>query len=140
MSHEFLDSVEDILDAMDKAEILVEGFSYSEFEVDFRTNFAVVRALEIIGEATKRLPTSLREQYPDFLLFGWLEKETVNEGNEHLIDPELRGKIPRLLQTGGYFPNGDHGIQPDVTFPNLCRFMTLLHELCHNPEGEFPRM
>jgi len=65
VSHEFLDFVEDILDAMDKAEILVEGFSYSEFETDFRTNFAVVRALEIVGEAAKRLPTSLREEYPE---------------------------------------------------------------------------
>jgi uncharacterized protein with HEPN domain len=65
MSHEFLDFVEDILDAMDKAEILVEGFKYEEFETDFRTNFAVVRALEIIGEAAKQLPVSLREQYPE---------------------------------------------------------------------------
>jgi len=32
MSHEFLDFVEDILDAMDKAEFLVEGFAYPEFE------------------------------------------------------------------------------------------------------------
>jgi len=65
MSHEFLDFVEDILDAMDKAEFLVEGFAYPEFEEDFRTNFAVVRALEIIGEATKRLPMNVREQYPE---------------------------------------------------------------------------
>jgi uncharacterized protein with HEPN domain len=64
MSHEFLDFIEDILDAMDKAEVLVEGFTYREFEEDFRTNFAVIRALEIIGEATKRLPMSVREQYP----------------------------------------------------------------------------
>jgi uncharacterized protein with HEPN domain len=70
MSHEFLDFVEDILDAMDKAEILVEGFTYEEFETDFRTNFAVVRALEILGEATKRLPMSLREQYPAIPLQG----------------------------------------------------------------------
>ena len=65
MSHEFLDFVEDILDAMDKAEVLVEGFTYHAFEEDFRTNFAVIRALEIIGEATKRLPMNVREQYPE---------------------------------------------------------------------------
>lgn len=65
MSNEFLDFVEDILDAMDKAEILLEGVTYEQFESDFRINFAVVRALEIIGEATKRLPMDLREQYPD---------------------------------------------------------------------------
>jgi uncharacterized protein with HEPN domain len=49
---------------MDKAEVLIEGFTYREFEEDFRTNFAVIRALEIIGEATKRLPMSTRQQYP----------------------------------------------------------------------------
>ena len=83
---------------------------------------------------------ALREQYPDFVLFGWLEKETVNEGNEADIAPEIMSKVPALLRKGGYFPNGDHGIQPDVTFPNMCKFMTLLHEVCGNPEGEFPRM
>lgn len=64
MSHEFLDYVEDILDAMNKAESLLEGVGYSQFESDFRINYAVVRALEIIGEATKRLPDDLRLQYP----------------------------------------------------------------------------
>jgi len=65
VSREFLDFVEDILDAMDKAEILVEGFTYEEFEADFRTNFAVIRALEIIGEASKRVPMDVRRQYPE---------------------------------------------------------------------------
>lgn len=51
MSHEFLDYVEDMLDATDKIEILVKGVTFEEFEADFRINFAVVRALEIIGEA-----------------------------------------------------------------------------------------
>lgn len=45
MSREFLDFVEDILDAMKKAEMLIEGVSYSQFETDFRIHFAVVRAL-----------------------------------------------------------------------------------------------
>ena len=65
MSNEFLDYVEDIADAMEKAEILLQGVTYDQFEDDFRINFAVVRALEIVGEATKRLPMTLRDQYPD---------------------------------------------------------------------------
>ncbi len=83
---------------------------------------------------------ALRQAHPRFVLFGWLEKETVNEGNERLIKQEIMSKVPPLLEKGGYFPNGDHGIQPLVTFENLCRFMTLLHEVNGNPEGEFPRM
>ena len=82
----------------------------------------------------------LRDRYPDMVFLGWLEKECVNEGNEGTIEPEIVGKVPPLLGKRYYFPNGDHGIQPLVTFPNLCRFMTLLHEACGNPEGEFPRM
>ena len=81
----------------------------------------------------------LRRRYPELVLFGWLEKETANEGNESRIEPEILGKVPALLGQGRYFPNGDHGIQPPVTFDNLCRFMTVLHEVCDNPEGVFPR-
>lgn len=83
---------------------------------------------------------ALRRKLPEFILFGWLEKEVINEGNERMIEPEIISKVPALLKTGRYFPNGDHGIQPPATFPNLCRFMTILHEVCGNPEGEFPRL
>jgi uncharacterized protein with HEPN domain len=51
---------------MNKAETLLEGVSFSQFESDFRINFAVVRALEIIGEAAKHLPDELRQRDPDF--------------------------------------------------------------------------
>jgi len=82
----------------------------------------------------------LRKRYPKFILMGWLEKEVLNKGNGHLIKQEIMSKVPPLLEKGGYFPNADHGIQPLVTFENLCKFMTLLHEVTRNPEGEFPRM
>jgi uncharacterized protein with HEPN domain len=65
MNDEFLDFVEDIIDAMNKSEILIENVTFKQFESEFRINYAVVRALEIIGEATKRLPESIRAQYPN---------------------------------------------------------------------------
>lgn len=64
MSDEFLDYVEDIIDAMEKAETAITGVDYDRFAADFMINFVVVRALEIVGEATKRLPMTLRDQYP----------------------------------------------------------------------------
>ena len=82
----------------------------------------------------------LREKHPRFVFIGWLEKEAINEGNEDTIEPEIMSKVPPLLEKGGYFPNGDHGIQPLATFPSLRRFMTLLHEVTGNPEGEFLRV
>ena len=82
---------------------------------------------------------ALRRKHPELILVGWLEKEIINEGNGRMIEPEIMRKVPALLRSGRYFPNGDHGIQPPATFPNLCQFMTVLHEVCGNPEGEFPR-
>jgi len=81
----------------------------------------------------------VRENYPELILLGGLEKECANEGNEGNIRAEIEAK--RALIAGGrYFPNGDHGIQPLATFENLCKFMTLLHEVTGNPEGKFPRV
>jgi uroporphyrinogen-III decarboxylase len=82
---------------------------------------------------------ALREKLPEFVMFGWLEKEAVNEGNEDGIEREIMSKVPPMLERGRYFPNGDHGIQPLVTFEGMCTFMTILHEVCGNPEGTFPR-
>ena len=83
---------------------------------------------------------ALRARFPEFVLMGGLEKEVLNEGNDALIRPEIMSKVPGLLTAGRYFPNGDHGIQPPVTFPSLCKFVTLLHELTGNPNGEYPKM
>ncbi len=79
----------------------------------------------------------LRGQYPDFIFLGWVEKEIANEGNEHLMEPEFENKIIPMLKKGRYFPNADHSLQPMCTFPNLCKFMDLLHKATANPEGQF---
>ena len=64
MKKDFLVYLEDILDAMDKTEMFVAGMTFEQFEADLKTQYAVVRAIEIMGEATKRLPRATRSQYP----------------------------------------------------------------------------
>ncbi|AKB75315.1 hypothetical protein MSLAZ_2054 [Methanosarcina lacustris Z-7289] len=60
-----VDYLMDILDSIEKIEDFIEGFNFEEFSKDTKTIYAVVRALEIIGEATKNLPDSLRSNHPD---------------------------------------------------------------------------
>jgi uncharacterized protein with HEPN domain/predicted nucleotidyltransferase len=55
----------DILDAMEDAEDFVEGMTFGDVEGDLRTQYALQRAFEIIGEATKQLSEDIRERYPE---------------------------------------------------------------------------
>lgn len=64
MEREFDDYLRDILDAMEKAQKFVENITYEEFIKDDKTVFAAIRALEIIGEATKNIPDETRKQNP----------------------------------------------------------------------------
>lgn len=50
MKREIVDYIEDIISAMDKAMDFVKNMSYEEFTRDDKTVYAVVRAIEIIGE------------------------------------------------------------------------------------------
>ena len=65
MKDEFLDYVEDVLKAMDDALAFVNGMSYDVFVEDRKTVYAVIRALEIIGEATKNIPIPIKARYPE---------------------------------------------------------------------------
>ena len=60
-----LDYLRDALAAMHKAQEFVEGIDYTAFVQDDKTSFAVVRALEIVGEAAKLVPDGVRSQFPD---------------------------------------------------------------------------
>lgn len=54
------DFLRDILDSIDKIGNFIEGLDFDKFAKDDKTVYAVIRALEIIGEATKNLPESLK--------------------------------------------------------------------------------
>ncbi len=61
----YVDSLEDILNAIEKVMHFVEGMTYAQFAQDERTVYAVIHAFEIIGEAAKVIPPSVREKYPE---------------------------------------------------------------------------
>jgi len=65
VKREILDYIEDIISAMDKAMDFVKNMSYEEFTRDDKTVYAVVRAIEIIGEAVKNIPGNVRKNYPE---------------------------------------------------------------------------
>ena len=58
------DHLEDILNAARKALDFVAGMAYEDFLGDDKTAYAVVRALEIVGEATKRVSSEIRDIHP----------------------------------------------------------------------------
>ena len=64
MKREIVDYLQGIIDAMDAAEEFIGGMGHDEFATDKKTVYAVVRSLEIIGEAVKNIPEDERKKYP----------------------------------------------------------------------------
>lgn len=59
----YADYLEDILNAVERVAQFIAGMTFDQFAADDKTVFAVICALEIIGEATKRIPQSVRDNY-----------------------------------------------------------------------------
>lgn len=57
--------VQDILDAINHIDEFVGDMSFEDFLADAKTTSATVLQVQIIGEATKNIPTKLRNQYAD---------------------------------------------------------------------------
>lgn len=57
--------LEDIVHACDKIGRYTVGMTLEKFAKDEKVVDAVARNLEVIGEATKRLPDDLRQRFPD---------------------------------------------------------------------------
>ena len=56
--------VKDVLENMERAVRFVEERTYDEFVNDEMANFAVIRCIEVMGEAAKHVPEEVREKYP----------------------------------------------------------------------------
>lgn len=57
--------LEDILGAIGNIERYTAGLTLDQFRNDTKTQDAVVRNLEITGEAVKRIPKEVRDAYPN---------------------------------------------------------------------------
>jgi uncharacterized protein with HEPN domain len=73
----------DILYHIDLANEFVRGFTPVTFKEDLRTIYAVTRCLEIISEASRRLPDAMKARHPGI---AW--KQMAGAGNVYRHDYE----------------------------------------------------
>ena len=107
---EFGDYIQDILDSIDAIEEFIKEMKFEDFARDRKTIFAVTRAIEIIGEATKHIPKAVANKYPEIPwkdmagmrdkviheYFGVDLKVVWKTVNEHI--PELKPLIQKVLE------------------------------------------
>jgi uncharacterized protein with HEPN domain len=95
--------IEDMVQACEKVVRFTAGLEYDAFVKDERTYDAVLRNLEVIGEAAKRVPPSVRERMPnvpwraicgfrDVLAHGYF---ALDDG---IIWNAVQNEIPKLLE------------------------------------------
>lgn len=58
------DYLEDIVEQTALVRRFISGMTYERFSADEKTAYAVIRAIEIIGEATKNIPEQVRRTQP----------------------------------------------------------------------------
>ena len=63
-TRDYRDYLQDIINAINDIESFTVNMTFADFTKDKKTINAVVRSIEIIGEATKKIPKSLKNGYP----------------------------------------------------------------------------
>ena len=106
---DYRDYLRDILVAVNDVESFVQGLTYDEFIKDRKTLNAVVRSIEIIGEASKNIPEAVKVKYKELpwkqmagmrdklihAYFG-MDTETVWKATQTNI-PQLKGLIQKVI-------------------------------------------
>jgi uncharacterized protein with HEPN domain len=93
--------LQDVLEAIERIEEFVGSMSFDEFRADDKTTSAVIRKLEIIGEATKGIPLVIREKNPGI---PWREMAGMRDklihsyfGVDHgLVWSTISGRLPEV--------------------------------------------
>ena len=64
-NREFLDYLEDMLNALSRIEEYTHDIEYEDFINSHLIQDGIIRQLEILGEASKRIPVSVRDRHPE---------------------------------------------------------------------------
>jgi uncharacterized protein with HEPN domain len=99
MNRNILPYLKDILDNMELAEQFISGMSYEEFTQDRKTVYAVIRCLEVMGEAAKNIPAATRRKYQDI---PWKEMAGMRDKLIHAYSGVDSYKVWMVIQD--YFP------------------------------------
>jgi uncharacterized protein with HEPN domain len=62
---DILDYIQDILTSILEVEEFIEGMTFEDFSKDKKTVNAVIRSLEVLGEATRHIPRNIRAKYKE---------------------------------------------------------------------------
>lgn len=61
---EYRDYLQDMLNSLDDVVSFTKNMRFDSFSEDKKTVYAVIRCLEVMGEAAKKIPKSLRDKHP----------------------------------------------------------------------------
>ena len=79
-------------------------------------------------------PLAIRRKYgANLVIQGGIDKRALALGRE-AIEREVLSKVPWLCLQGGYFPQVDHLVPPDVSLENYCYYAQLLRAVVEDPE------
>lgn len=62
---DYSDYLNDIVEYAAKAESFLSGITLKNFKANEEKTLAVIRALEVIGEAARNIPKQIRKKYPE---------------------------------------------------------------------------
>lgn len=70
-----------------------------------------------------------RQQYGGRMAYlGGIDKRALSAGGE-IMRTEVLRVVPPLLESGGFIPGCDHGVPPDISWPNFVEYTRLLAQL-----------
>ena len=106
---DYRDYVADMVEAIGDIESFIKGMTYEDFIADKKTRNAVIRSVEVIGEAAAKLPDEIRSKEPQmpWARIVGMRNRLVHEyfGIDNQIlwktvsesIPELNNEVKRLL-------------------------------------------